>query len=337
MENIPIFHGIQTEDQLTCGQFLAKIEDYAKSENLTEPQVKELCQKKISDQALQSIPNDEFSELSWVQQKKLMLKTFFVKLSIKEKVDIRKNLQQFDTESAEDFYDRCVQAQYLVSDDVRDVAFDREVLLHFLIGLAPFIQDLVSSSQCSNVQEYIKEAKKYLQSVKEEPVEGRSEVKVESDTLYFDPANEEENDNDVDSVNNYNCDQESHHLPHEIDTKDEKHKNNINKKSHSKRSMNKLICDFCHTTFQRKHLLKKHLEQLHHHHPHKNGDDDSNANNTGLKIIKWKKCRHCDEKFRSVNGRFEHEKEIHGDLKNKSKCDQCAGKSYYDFCPEKNP
>ena len=77
MENIPIFHGIQTEDQLTCGQFLAKIEDYAKSENLTEPQVKELCQKKISDQALQSIPNDEFSELSWVQQKKVIAKNFF--------------------------------------------------------------------------------------------------------------------------------------------------------------------------------------------------------------------------------------------------------------------
>ena len=315
MEEIPVFHGVQTEDHwLTCGQFLAKIEEYAKNENLLETEVKELCQNKISYQALQSIPNEEFSELSWAQQKKLMLKHFAVKLSIKEKVDIRKNLQQFDTESAEDFYDRCVQAQYLVSDDVRDVAFDREVLLHFLIGLAPFIQDLVLASQCSNIQEYIKEAKKYLQSVKEEPVE--AEVKLESDSLYFAPDGEE--DDDVDSMNNYNYDQEGR-LSDEHDTEDEKHKDNINNKSRHTKS--KLICEFCHTTFKLKHHLKKHLEQLH---PQNNGD--GNANNTGLKIIKWKKCRHCDEKFRSVNGRFEHEAEIHGDLKSKSKCDQCAGK-----------
>ena len=320
MEDIPIFHGVQTEDHwLTCGQFLAKIEDYAKTVNLTETQVKKLCQNKISDQALQSIPNEDFSELSWAQQKKVMLKHFAVKLSIKEKVDIRKNLQQFDTESAEDFYDRCVQAQYLVSDDVRDVAFDREVLLHFLIGLSPFIQDLVLASHCSNVQEYIKEAKKYLQSVKEEPVEEEAEVKLESDSLYFASAVEGDGEeDDVDSMNNYNYDQEDH-FSDKLDTEDEKRPNNINHdKSQTKR---KLTCEFCHTEFKRKHHLKKHLEQLH---PQNNGD--GNANNTGLKIIKWKKCRHCDEKFRSVNGRFEHEAEIHGDLKSRSKCDQCAGK-----------
>ena len=58
-------------------------------------------------------------------------------------------MQQLDTESIEDFYQRCIQSQYLVSDDIRDAAFEREVLLHFLIGLTPFIRDTVSNSLSS--------------------------------------------------------------------------------------------------------------------------------------------------------------------------------------------
>ena len=99
-----------------------------------------------------------------------MFDEFPVKLTIRDKVEIRKKLQQQESESVDEFYQRCIQAQYLVSDDTRDIGFEREVLLHFLIGLAPFIRDLVLASKCSSTNEYIKEAKKYVQIVKEEPI-----------------------------------------------------------------------------------------------------------------------------------------------------------------------
>ena len=71
---------------------------------------------------------------------------------------------------------------FLVSDDVQDAAFDREVLLHFLIGLNPSIREIVLSTKCSNKNEYIKEAKKHFVLVKEEPVE--HVVKIEPDVDY---------------------------------------------------------------------------------------------------------------------------------------------------------
>ena len=79
------------------------------------------------------------------------------------------------------FIKDCIQAQYLVSDDIRDVAFDREVLLHFLIGLTPFIRDLVLTTECScsSIDSFIQKAKKHCNAIKAEPIE--PEIKLEID------------------------------------------------------------------------------------------------------------------------------------------------------------
>ena len=143
MDQIPIFDGSLADPSisLTCGQFLAIIEDFGGKENLSEDQMKILCHSKLSKSALALI--QDHPDLTWLEQTQFLLQKFSVKLTVLEKVEVRRNLQQQKDETIEDFYKRCIQAQYLVSDEVRDIAFDREVLLHFLIGLNPFIRDLV--------------------------------------------------------------------------------------------------------------------------------------------------------------------------------------------------
>ena len=68
-----------------------------------------------------------------------------------------------------------------MSDDVRDVAFDREVLLHFLIGLTPFIRDIVLPTECSysSIDSFIQEAKKHSNAIKEEPIEPEIKLKID--------------------------------------------------------------------------------------------------------------------------------------------------------------
>ena len=203
MDRIPVFNGEyeQISTSLTCGQFLNMIENVALEQKLTDLQILELCLSKVSGKVLDYWLNLDSAgaDRSWTLQKNTLMTEFGTKLGIKEKVEIRKNLQQNQSESVENFYDRCVHAQYLVSNDIKDETFDREVLLHFLVGLIPSIRDLVLSQDNSNYstpwptpQDYIQEAKKHFQKiiVKNEPVDvfDGDDVKMEDGTssLYDD-------------------------------------------------------------------------------------------------------------------------------------------------------
>ena len=146
-----MFSGGVSEDLgswVTCGHFLSVIEEFSFKNSLTEHQMKELCQSKLSEYALELFQKN--SHKSWNELKNIMFDNFPLRLTIREKVEVRKGLQQVDSESIDDFYQRCRQAQYLVSDDVKDIGFEREVLLHFLIGLSPLIRDLVLETKCSS-------------------------------------------------------------------------------------------------------------------------------------------------------------------------------------------
>ena len=113
MDNIPIFSGgpIGQESWQTCGQFISMIEEYVTIAKISEEQTKELCHLKLSEKALELF--QENYNKSWPELKELMLKHFSTKLSIREKVEVRKNLQQYKIENIDDFYERCVQAQFL--------------------------------------------------------------------------------------------------------------------------------------------------------------------------------------------------------------------------------
>ena len=245
MDGIPIFSGGQTELDawLTCGQFLSVIEDFSNKDELDEAQVKELCLSKLSDKALELFQKN--FDQSWQQLKILLLKEFSVKLTIREKVEVRKKLQQLDTESIEDFYQRCIQSQYLVSDDIRDAAFEREVLLHFLIGLTPFIRDLVLSSKCSTSEDYINEAKRYVQNIKDEPIEPKIKMEFDPSDEQFDEKYTTEEFYDYANENVY-----VEHLEIEPEIKAESISSTWN-------------CENCNETFITKNQFKVHCEDYH--------------------------------------------------------------------------
>ena len=205
MDNIPVFNGQSNDRQalITCGLFISLIDEYAHRQSLPEDQIKELCQSKVSDDALEFLSSNIHE--SWTNLKSLLLKRYSVKLTIREKVELRKSLKQAEAEEVEDFYHRCLQAQYLVSDDVRDIAFERECLLNFLLGLNPFIQEAVLTSSCTSIDGFIEEAKKHFAVPKDEYFEPNVKLEPWEDynDLEFNAQFEDfpdQNQNDTENV-----------------------------------------------------------------------------------------------------------------------------------------
>ena len=326
-ENIPIFSGINItrggiNSLATCGQFLSLIEQYANQLNLSEHEVKILCQSKLSDKVFELFQTN--FEKSWIELKQLMLEQFSVKLNIREKVEVRKKLMQKDTEPINDFYKRCVVAQYLVSDDIRDAAFEREVLLHFLIGLSPAIRDLVLATKCSSPEEYIREATHFQDTinnidVKEEPAE--EDIKIEADPSGFEDYDDYEDeqkpyihnyDQDVNYVDDTLMQDES-----EISEKKWKcgcglilaSKQNLSR--HRELCFSQKKCNYCDHISESKVLLKTHMKTEH----------------TDILVKRgWRRCQICSEIFRSKQLKEEHEEKFHGHLK--ATCEICK-----EVCP----
>ena len=327
MEDIPIFSGEKTEldSWLTFGQFLSMIENIAWRSHLTEVEIKEFCLLKLSDNALELFQNNLTK--SWNELKNLMFEKFPVQLTISEKVEVRKRLQQLDSESIDEFYERCIQAQYLVSDDIKDVGFEREVLLHFLIGLSPLIRDLVLSTKCSSSNDYVNEAKKYVKIVKKEPLE--ENIKIEVDPYYEDSdiksslndfeehltdLHENELTNLEKSSSNRQCDecgdtfssyfrlkmhcQSFHKKCAKCD------KTFVNKDKHYQIFHSKVKCKYCEFVCKDSKQLRAHMKE---NHLDKKKD-----------VIR---CRVCSEVLKSRQIRSDHEDKLHGHLK--QTCEIC--------------
>ena len=293
MEDLPIYSGERTEldTWLTCGQFLGIIEDHANANKLTEKQMKDLCSSKMTNSALELF--EKHSNQSWCELKNLLFEKFPVKLSIRDKVELRKKLRQQDSESIDNFYQRCIQTQYLVSDGIRDVGFEREILLHFLIGLSPFIRDLVLATKCSSTNEYINEAKKYVQIVKEEPIEAN--VKIETEN-YNDVKHSIEFDQEFDyegqqEYNDYSYEMEKYQIA------EDENEIFLDPKKNYKACHNKVKCQNCDYSCQSQKNLQKHMETKH------------------ISVKNQNKCQICNESFESKEICQIHEEKVHSHLK----------------------
>ena len=346
--DIPMFSGEKTELEswLTCGRFLYQIEDYVNANNLSEEEMKSLFLSKLSNGALELFLKQ--SDLSWCEMKNLLFEKFPVNVSIRDKVEVRKKLQHQESESIDNFYKRCVQAQYLVSDDMRDLGFEREVLLHFLIGLSPSIRDLVLASKCSSTTEYIKEAKKYVKMFKEEPP--AVNIKVEVDPYYEEYTSKEDPLEEFSQYGNYDNaaylenQQEIDQLPllENIDlsqghkcslcgkvlsakSKLKLHmqaihkkcakcdKTFVNKDKHYEKFHSEQKCKFCEFICKEKSQLQAHLKEIH--------NKEGPSNNNKPKKQGPNNCRICNEEFDSKENQTEHEEKEHSHLK--QTCEMC--------------
>ena len=306
MDDIPIFSGEKKDldSWVTCGQFISAIENFVNSSNFTELEVKEFCQSKLSDTALEFFQKN--FEKPWSELKSILFQQFPVKLTIREKVEVRKGLQQMDTESIDDFYQRCLQAQYFVADDVREVGFEREVLLHFLIGLSPLIRDLVLASKCSSSDDFINEARKYTHVIKEEVVVPDVNVKIEADLHY----EEFEYKSQYDAYGNYvvseDVFEEEENIKKqskaEMDYDPQMTTKSVVTRDHS----GKFKCNFCGKNFTTKPSLKDHVICFH----------------TDSKRVS---CIDCGKTFKNeVTLRTHIQVKHHGRI-TKWKCERCCG------------
>ena len=275
MLDIPIFYGDyqrKEELKLTCGQFISLIEQHGTNQRLNETQLIELCISKLSGKALDIVIQENVK--SWRDLKDVIFQNFSVRLSIKEKVEVRKKLKQQRTELIQEFYERCVQAQYLVSDDIRDTGFDREVILHFIIGLNPAIRDLVASANCSTLDEFLLEAKKlHLKDETNEDLKPDepflnyfdSELDDNIENLQFEILDEHETEN-CDSLQQWNCEKCSKSFKKRVQLNSHIHKqHNLNSKTKSGLTKKGFKCTYCPEIYKTKVHRNEHEDEMHKH------------------------------------------------------------------------
>ena len=316
MHDIPIFDGnmVQVDSWPTCGQFLAMVEDVAEREKYDEHQMKEFLLSKLSDKPLELIRSN--LDEPWSTQKALLKDNFSVKLTVKQKVEIRQNLQQQVTEPIDDFYNRCVHAQYLVSDGdcTIDAFFNREVLLHFLIGLVPFIRNKVLEADCSSAVDFIQEAKRVFSDVKEEPDEEKSVDKYSPTVVKVEP----DGYSDVDDED-YNVYDNDYHPMDDEDGDDSDYEPDGGL---FPLLPLKIKCDRCPKSFENAKEFASHYSKKH----KKSTSSDSKTPKApraprAPKKASALKCDFCPDEFETVEARKEHEKSIHSGMS--KTCDKC--------------
>ena len=153
------FKGAKSGDgEPTMGQFLNFIDsnkDWGDNEkrcyifeHLEQPALR------IASTTLKNCENIE-----WRDMKRKLIERFYVKLNIKQKVELKKALMQRFDESCQDFLDRCKKFQYLLCDDHIDSVTERDILINFLLGLrSDFFDTLINNENLQTLEAFFVEA-----------------------------------------------------------------------------------------------------------------------------------------------------------------------------------
>ena len=114
----------------TVGQFLKFVEDHA---NLCDEDKKVLAVnhlKSFDEEDLEHISKND-----WPSLKRLLFDQYRCQLSLKQKIELRRNLVQGSNESVQEFHDRCIKAQYMLCDDMIDFIAERDIVMNYVCGL----------------------------------------------------------------------------------------------------------------------------------------------------------------------------------------------------------
>ena len=146
----------QNQELQTCHAFLTQIEDkYSTSINV------KTFSEHLEGPALDWFLNLKGNLTDWPYIKDQFKLAFGVQLSVRQKVNIRQSLRQQPEENISDFAQRCVLAQYAITEDhssLKDPAFERDVLLNFLLGMKHSLQGKVIASNERTLDGFLKEA-----------------------------------------------------------------------------------------------------------------------------------------------------------------------------------
>ena len=138
------FDGLVTKNDLkpTVGQFLKFVEAHI-----------DLCdedKKLLAVNQLKSFAKEETKAMlkyKWPILKKYLFDQYKCHLLLREKIELRRYLNQGETESVQQFYDRCTKAQYMLCDDNSDFVFNRDILISFVSGLKEDIYQKITQME----------------------------------------------------------------------------------------------------------------------------------------------------------------------------------------------
>ena len=153
------FKGAKSGDgEPTMGQFLNFIDSNKDwSDNEKRCYIFEHLEQPALRIASTTLKNCE--NIEWSDMKQKLIERFYVKLNIKQKVELKKALMQRFDESCQDFLDRCKKFQYLLCDDDIGSVTERDILINFLLGLrSDFFDTLINNENLQTLEAFFVEA-----------------------------------------------------------------------------------------------------------------------------------------------------------------------------------
>ena len=152
------FRGAKSGDsEPTMGQFLNFIDSNDWSDEEKRCYIFEHLEQPALRIASTTLKNCE--NIEWRDMKRKLIERFYVKLNIKQKVELKKALMQRFDESCQDFLDRCKKFQYLLCDDHIDSVTERDILINFLLGLrSDFFDTLINNENLQTLEAFFVEA-----------------------------------------------------------------------------------------------------------------------------------------------------------------------------------
>ena len=257
---------------LSCDQFCEIVESQIETFKWTDQDAFNYAIQAFTSPAQDWAYDLKDSVRTWPTLKKAMKAKFKGKMTIQMKAELRKSLKQNQEESVREFYGRCKDAETMICDDqVLDVAFERDVLLTFLIGLREELQLRVMASEGSCLNDFLESAIK-IESNENEDME-TDDVKIKPE--FFKDENSNDENEDLDDYLN-----DKDFIPD--DTGEEMEDNNVKKEQESEDS--KHFCTECEMPFKTEKLLKQHEQREH---------SDNQSETEKLK------CSTCDATFRT--------------------------------------
>ena len=183
---------------LSIGQFIKCIEDDDAIPNNEDKKL--LAIHQLTDIAKKFV--QPHLNQNWKSLKKILFNKFKSKLTLKEKINVRRYLVQDENESCKQFHARCVKWQFLLCDDEFDSVFERDILINFVSGLKEDIyKQLVFENSISDLNSCLKLAIQIEQDLLEPDI--FKNVNIEDIKPEVNIKAEEFSDNEIAADNNH--------------------------------------------------------------------------------------------------------------------------------------
>ena len=181
----------QTLGSTTIGQYIASIESNSNLENYEKTKFALNHLKGPAD--LFAKTNNLNEHMEWSVVRKKLHQRFKSKLTLWQKVKLRRNLVQTSNETVKEFFERCVSCQYMICDDYGDSVMERDIQMNFLLGMKKQIyEELTRINHYIDLDTCLHEAERLEKDKKN--------IKIEASDLVKCEIQEYDDDNDVDEA-----------------------------------------------------------------------------------------------------------------------------------------